>query len=80
MAKKDEKLMMIERENVDVEGFNGFAYKIMVKNPNEDWSMIYNTIGKYEDVPYPPFKIAWINADMVSVLNNAARMGYKLVN
>lgn len=81
MAKKDEKLMKIEREDVELDGgVKCFAYKVMVTdNLKDDWEEIFKTIGKYERVPYPPFDIALINEELLRVVKYATSMGYKLV-
>lgn len=79
MAKKDEKLMMIEEEIIELDGEKCPLFKIAIKNQNVEWDTFYKTIGKYETVPFPPFKVAMVNADILLMLKMAVIDGYKLV-
>ena len=80
MAKKDEKLMMIERDSIELDGEEYPLYKIMIKNPNKDWDEYYRVIGGYQRLSQFPYNaIVIVNADVLNALNNLAQLGYKLV-
>lgn len=80
MAKKDEKLMTIKTETIELDGEKLPLYKIMIKNPNKDWDEYYKTIGWYNQLQQFPYETySAVNASILRTLNCLAQLGYKLV-